>query len=36
MGVADIITDIYAMESAILRTEKLALPGREAAEYTLR
>ena len=33
MGVADIITDIYAMESAILRAQKLAAAqGEEAAE----
>jgi hypothetical protein len=31
MGVADIITDIYAMESAILRTQKLARSQGEAA-----
>jgi len=31
MGIADIITDIYAMETAILRTQKLAASSGEAA-----
>jgi alkylation response protein AidB-like acyl-CoA dehydrogenase len=31
MGVADIITDVYAMESAILRTQKIAASQGEAA-----